>query len=625
MEKQIRGVSNRFLDINLDEATWKEFSLEDRIWREYLGGKGLGLKLFYDRLGDRLSGIDPLAGDNLLIFVTGGFVGSKGPCSARFSCVTKSPLTGIMASSSCGGPFGIALRTAGYDGVVVSGASAKPVSVEITDGGVDFRPAHDLWGSTTSRTQEALDLKSKDGACVIGPAGENGVLYANIASGHRFLGRGGFGAVMGAKNLKSLTARGGVYALEPARPEMWQTLIKKANRQIRRNPFIERFSKYGTAGNVNPCVDGGLMPVYNFRDRTDERARNISGEAMAEKYQTKPSTCKPCSVLCGHKGTYPDGYMNQIPEYETAGLFGPNIGNFDPDLIAPWNNLMNDLGMDTISAGATLSYAMEAGDRGLREPSLAFDRFDNIAAVLEDIACLRGEGKELSRGTRRLAAEYGGEDFAMHVKGLELSAYDPRGAVGQGLNYAVCNRGGCHLGAYPVSLEVLIGFLDPYTPRSKPFWVKYFENFFNALNSLPTCLFTAFGYVLETPVVKYTPRVLLSFFMTHTPAVAALLLDVRMISRFFSSFTGYDLSQSEMLKAGERIQVLERYMNTRMGITRKDDTLPGRFLKEGETRHAVKSTVPLEPMLDRFYKLRGYDENGIPKPALLRSLGIEGH
>ncbi len=153
--------------------------------------------------------------------------------------------------------------------------------------------------------------------------------------------------------------------------------------------------------------------------------------------------------------------------------------------------------------------------------------------------------------------------------------------------------------------------------------MKYFENFFNALNSLPTCLFTAFGYVLETPVVKYTPRVLLSFFMTHTPAVAALLLDVRMISQLFSTFTGYELSQEQMLKAGERIQVLERYMNTRMGITRKDDTLPDRFLTEGDTRHAVKSTVPLEPMLDKFYKLRGYDENGIPRPALLRKLGID--
>ncbi len=452
MAKLIKGVSNRFLEINLDDSSWREFSLEERIWREYLGGKGVGLKLFYDRLGDRLDRVDPLGKENLLVFVTGGFVGSKGPCSARFSCVTKSPLTGIMASASCGGPFGIALRTAGYDGAVVTGSSQAPVMVEISDGEVLFQPAGEHWGGTTSAVQAALDLKSKDGACVIGPAGENGVLYANIASGHRFLGRGGFGAVMGAKGLKCLTARGGAYTLEAARPEKWQALVKKANRQIRKNPFIERFSKYGTAGNVNPCVDGGLMPVYNFRDRTDERARNISGEAMAEKYQTKPSTCKPCSVLCGHKGTYPDGSMNQIPEYETAGLFGPNIGNFDPDLIAPWNNLMNDLGMDTISAGATLSYVMEAGVRGLMKTRLAFDRFDNIAAVLEDIAYQRGEGKELSRGTRRLAEDHGGAEFAMHVKGLELSAYDPRGAVGQGLNYAVCNRGGCHLGAYPVSL-----------------------------------------------------------------------------------------------------------------------------------------------------------------------------
>lgn len=210
----------------------------------------------------------------------------------------------------------------------------------------------------------------------------------------------------------------------------------------------------------------------------------------------------------------------------------------------------------------------------------------------------------------------------MHVKGMELSAYDPRGAVGQGLNYAVCNRGGCHLGAYPVSLEILMGFLDPYTPRSKPFWVRYFENFFNALNSLPTCLFTAFGYVLETPVVKFTPKPLLKFFMQNTPHVAALLLDVRIISRFFSVYTGRSLSQGQMLRAGERIQVLERYMNTRMGIRRADDTLPGRFLSEGETKHGVKSTVPLEGMLEKFYRIRGYDQEGIPSAVLLKKLGI---
>jgi len=620
--KTITGVSNKFLDIDLTSELWSVFSLDESLWRDYLGGKGLALKIYYDRMGQTLNDIDALGADNLLVFHTGAYVGSKGPCSARFACVSKSPLTGIMTSSSCGGPFGIALRTAGYDGVVIKGASEIPVNVVIEHNSVTFVNAEDLWGETTSSVQKKLDLNYKDGACVIGPAGENLVGFANIASGHRFLGRGGMGAVMGSKKLKALTAKGGAYSLNASQPEKWKKLVKKANKLIKRNEFAGKFGKFGTNGNVNPCVDGGLMPVYNFRDRTDERAHLVSGEAMAELYKTKHSPCRACTVLCGHKGTYPDGKVKQIPEYETIGLFGPNIGNFNPDRIADWNDKMNDLGMDTISAGATISYVMEAGEKGLLPTSLRFDYFKNIGQILEEMATRKGEGAALSDGVRILAEKYGGSEFAMHVKGLEISAYDPRGAVGQGLNYAVCNRGGCHLGAYPVSLEILMGFINPYSSRSKAFWVAYFENFFNVLNSLPTCLFTAFGYILETPVVKYIPKPILGFFMLNTPFIASLLLDVRMISRFYTTFTGRPLSQGQMLKAGERIQVLERYMNTQMGISRKDDTLPGRFLNEGDTKHPVKSTVPLERMLKKFYSIRAYDDNGIPTESLLRKLGI---
>jgi aldehyde:ferredoxin oxidoreductase len=281
------------------------------------------------------------------------------------------------------------------------------------------------------------------------------------------------------------------------------------------------------------------------------------------------------------------------------------------------------MGIDTISAGTTLSYVMEAGEKGLIKTKLTFGSPEGVYETLEDIAYRRGQGDELANGVRWLSEKYGGNEFAMQVKGMEMSAYDPRGSWGQGLAYATANRGGHHLSAFLVAQEVFFHFLNPYTTRAKVQFVCFFESLFSAINSLNTCIFTPYAFILESAVAKYTPNPLLSFIMQNMPGLALKLIDVSMYSKFFEAITGIKLSSNDMLKAGHRIHTLERYMNTREGISRKDDTLPERYLKEGRANDPKKRTVPLEKMIVKYYKRRGYDDNGIPTQKTLKKFGID--
>jgi aldehyde:ferredoxin oxidoreductase len=618
----IVGTSNRVLEINLSDRTSQvvTISAEDR--QHYLGGKGLGLKLIQDRLRP---GVDPLGPDNLLVFMMGVMMGTGAPCSGRFAALTKSPLTGILLSSSCGGPFGMALKTAGYDGLIIGGQSKTPIYLKIDGDHVAFEDASALWGLDTQQTQAKLTDGKKSGVMAIGPAGENRVLFANVASGHRFLGRGGMGAVMGAKNLKAVVALGGRYKIQPHDPTRFKAVSRKAGRQVDANHFTgHAYRNFGTAANVNLCNQGGILPVSNFREGTHPRAGEVSGETMQKKYNTRPSTCLPCKILCGHKGTYPDGSVRQIPEYETTSLLGPNIGVFDTGKISEWNDLCGAMGLDTISTGATLAWVMEAGERNLRPTDLSFGSPDGIADTIRAIAHRQGQGDELAQGTRWLSAKYGGADFAIQIKGLDMAGYDPRGAWGQGLSYAVANRGACHLSATTFALEVFMGFLNPYTTRAKAHFVRFFENLFAAVNSLHVCQFTAFAYVLEEPIVKYTPKGMLRLTMQYLPRLAQKLIFIPTLTGLYNSVTGLSLSQAQFLAAGERIHTLERLMNTREGISRKDDTLPVRFLREGRACDPRKRTVPLESMLDAYYRLRGFDSRGIPKTETLSRLGLTG-
>lgn len=616
---QIIASSNLILEVDLTKRQFSQFEVTRQDRRLYLGGKGLGLKYLYDRL---TPGIDPLSPDNILVFMMGIYMGSKATCSGRFSGLTKSPLTGIIVHSSCGGPFGMALKTAGYEGLIISGSSDAPIYLEIEKGLVKFKEASHLMGMDTPQTQAALEMGKKDGALVIGPAGENLVRFANIASAQRYLGRGGMGAVMGSKNLKAILARGGAYQIIPDDSMMFKKVFTKATKRINNNYYMGfQFRNYGTSTNVRLSNQTGILPVENFQRGNSPLAENVSGERMQEQFNSKPSTCQPCSILCGHKGTYPDG-EHKIPEYETNMMLGPNTGNFDPLMIAEWNDLCGNLGMDSISAGGTLAYTMEATQKGLMKTSLKFGSPEGISQMLQDIAYRRGIGADLANGSRWLAQKYGGMDYAIQVKGLEVAAYDPRGAWGQGLSYAVANRGGCHVTAGVFTMETYFKFFDPFSTRAKAKAVRFLEDYISAINSMHTCAFTAYAYILESPLVKLVPLPLIAFFMQYLPDIALSFVNTSVYTSFFQAVSGIHLTRKEFLEVGKRINVLERWMNTREGVSRQDDTLPGRFLNETRECAPDDKPMPLEKMLVEYYHLRRYDEQGVPGKKLLQELKI---
>ena len=621
--KKIIGTSNRLLEINLSKQSIKVTKIDPKEREMYLGGKGLGMKILYDRMKP---GIDPLSEDNILAVMMGVFIGTGAACTGRWDAVTKSPLTNIMVSSSCGGPFGLAFKTAGYDGLLISGKADKPVYIKIDDKGASIEDASEIWGKDTDETQEYFNLGKKDGAMVIGTAGENLVKYANVKSGHRFLGRGGIGAVLGSKNIKAVIAFGGQYKIVPKNEEEFKKLKKKSNKFINANHTTsDLYRNYGTASHVNACNESNILPVNNFQDGQHEKALQISGEMYKVKHDNKFSSCQNCTILCGHKGTFDGGKTLQIPEYETIGLMGSNLGNYDTTKLAEWNTLCGVLGLDTISTGTTLSYVMEASEKGLMKTELKFESPEGVEEIINAIAKREGIGDDIANGTRWLSEKYGGREFAMQVKGMELSAYDPRGAWGQGLSYAVANRGGCHLSAPVFSMEAIMHFLNPYTTKYKPKFVDYFENMFAAINSLHTCEFTTYAYMLEPFIAKTTPKKMLGFLMQNAAELALGLMDVSVYSDLYQAISGIELSQKGMFLAGRRTHILERYMNTLEGISRKDDTLPRRLLKEGRLSDEKNRVVPLEKMLGKYYKMKGYDDNGIPTEATLEELGIEVH
>jgi len=618
MMQEIVGTSNRVLEVDLSERKSSVYNVDPVELKLYLGGKGLALKLLYDRMAPR---VDPLGEENMIAVMTGVFMGTGAPCSGRFAAVTKSPLTGIMTSCSCGGPFGMALKTSGWDGLIIKGRADKPVYLYIDSKGAQFREAKKLWGQDTHEVQESLKDEGK-GIMAIGPAGENLVRFANVASGHRFLGRGGMGAVMGSKNLKAVVALGGEFRIVPVNKKKFDKTKTKATKFINNNDVSSvTYRNFGTNANVNLNNAGGILPVRNFTGGSHGEAHKISGETMAEKFKTTYSTCKPCTILCGHKGNI-GGKTRQVPEYETIGLMGANLEIFDPVQIADWNDICSLMGMDTITAGGTLAWAMEATEKGLFKSDMKFGSPEGVSKALMDMAHMRGIGKDLAMGSRFCSKKYGGEDFAIQVKGLEMAAYDPRGAFGQALSYAVANRGACHLSSTSFGLEVYLDLISAQSYNSKASLVKYQEDIYSAINSLQTCVFTVFPYELETPLMKLMPRFMLKLCMNLMAGVALRLVDVSLWPEFWSSVTGKRLGITAFLRAGTRVHVLERLMNTREGISRKDDILPSRLLNEHRKCDDREIAIPLEKMLNRYYFVRGYDKNGVPRNSTLRRLKI---
>jgi len=632
MESRYSGYAGCVLTVDLTSRQVSTYPWTDRDRELYLGGKVMAAKIMYDTVGPE---VEPFSPDNPLVVTTGPLTGTGAPSSSRFNISTLSPLTNLLASSNCGGNFGFHLKKAGFDGIVITGKSSEPVWIEIDEGEVVFHDARELWGKTTGETQEALPKNA--GKMVIGPAGENLVLYASIVSQERVAGRAGVGAVMGSKNLKAVTARGTKKAALHDEAKA-REVFKKWVKALREHPLTGvQLPQLGTAALVAPMHFNKILATRNFASGRFDEFEAVSGEVLREKHLVKNRGCITCPIQCG-RVVEVDGKEVKGPELETLGLLGPNLENSNLELILEWNYLLDELGMDTISAGSTIGFAMELNEKGLWDNGLSFGEAEGLSEVFRQIAYREGIGDLLADGTRRLSERFGGKEFAIHSKGLELSAYEPRYSVGMGLGYATSNRGGCHLnGGYLVLLEGLALNIDPLTTNSKAALTILFQNIMEAVSAGGNCLFTCYlampAFMLQD-ANSWLTRWINGIFTRHGPLMGAVAKMPGWMMPFhlpglwhtqaLSAATGMKMTFGRFKEIGERGYNLERIFNAKRGVTALDDALPERLTKEPQDPDVPESRVPLEALKKDYYKLRGWDSNGLPKPQKLRKLGLMG-
>jgi aldehyde:ferredoxin oxidoreductase len=603
----MNGYMGKILEVDLNTSRLADRSIDEKTARKFLGGKGLGLTIIYDELKPD---VDPLGPDNIIVFATGPATGTSFPTGGRYHVMAmKSPLTGSIGSSNSGGRWGPLLKAAGYDAIVVRGASDAPVYLRIIDGNAELVDAPGLWGKTTFSTTDEIVAEAGHNASVacIGPAGENlAAISCIVNDNYRAAGRTGMGAVMGSKKLKAIAVYG-TGKVTVAKPDEMKEQVKSALQKLKENPVTGTgggLQTYGTAVLVNVLNEQGAYPARNFQTGYFPDADKQSGETLAEKYLVGKKACWGCPIGCGRSTSVPDGAFSvtrgEGPEYETIFAFGSDCGITELDAITKANHLCNELGLDTISTGATIACAMELVENGkipesrLHGLNLAFG---NAGAMVEAVwmtAYRAGIGCDLALGSLALAEKYGAPELSMTAKGLEIPAYDPRAIQGIGLNYATANRGGCHVSGYTISPEIL-GLpekLDPYTTEGKAQWVKTFQDFTSVVNSSVVCLFNTFALGL--------------------PDYAGML----------SCITGWDLNDQELLMIGERVTNLERLILNRYGFDEKDDTLPERLTSEPMPDGPASGQVSqLSAMLPEYYELRGW-EHGTPGSEKLRELGL---
>lgn len=632
MSTEYCGYCGKVIKIDLTSQTVSEYPFSDKEREMFLGGKIMAAKIVYDHIDKK---IDPFSPENPIVITTGPLNALGAPCSSRFNTSTISPLTGYYTSSNCGGNFGMSLKRAGYDAVIIVGKCAGKTYLRITADGVEFKDATPYWGMKTGEAQSAIPDKGEK--FVIGPAGENLVRYACVVSNERAAGRGGVGAVFGSKNLKGIVAYGNVtpkiYDVEGFKKvnEEWTARLKK-------HPTTGvQLPELGTAGLVTTMHAKNMLATNNYRSGKYDKFEDVCGETLKDDYLVRNSGCVTCPIRCARVVRVEDKEVKG-PEVETIGLFGPNILNNNLQSILDWNYEMDELGMDTISCGNTLSFAMELNEKGMWDNGLSFGKTDNISEILDDIAHRRGVGNELAEGSKRLAEKYGGKEFAMQAKGMELAAYEPRGAVGQGLGYAVANRGGCHLnGGYLVVLEGLGLSVNPYTTHGKGALCAMFQDLMEACSAGGNCLFTTYaffpmflmskpnGVVTRTVNKVMTELGLAVRLILRIPTAVAIHMPFNMLphTKAIEKATGMKMNFGKFLRIGERGYNLERLIDVKLGVSAKDDDLPERLKSELQIATNPKSRVPLEKLRAKYYKARFWDKDGRPTKKLIKRLGLE--
>ncbi len=591
------------LRINLTERIITKERFPEESANLYIGGRGLATKMLVDEVDPN---VDALSPENRLYFATGPLTNTTAPTGGRYMVITKSPLTNLVASSNSGGFFGARMKKAGYDILVFEGRSEKPVYLYIDEETAELRDASHLWGKRVWETTDILleenGNKRASVAC-IGPAGESLSLMASIMNDkNRAAGRSGVGAVMGSKNLKAVVAWGAKHSPIADEAQMREAVKEKIAMIKAHGVTGQGLPAFGTKVLDNIINESGLYPTRNFQEDQFSGVASMSGEALVDKYLVKNSSCYACPIGCGRVVELPNGMKGEGPEYETGWAFGPACGIDDLNAITEANFICNDLGFDTISAGVTISAAMELYEKGFipdedlgKGPKLKFGTTEALAWYLKVMASREGIGELMTQGSYRLAAAYGHPELSMSVKKQELPAYDPRGVQGHGLGYATSNRGGCHVRQYLISPEIL-GVpekLDPQSIEGKPQWVITFQDLTAVIDSAGLCLFTSFAL--------------------GAPDYADLL----------NAALGQNWSAEDILKIGERVWNLERTFNLDAGLDPADDTLPPRLLEDPISDGPNKGYVNrLSEMLPIYYEIRGWNSQGIPSEAKLKELSM---
>ncbi len=578
-------------------------------WVEkYIGARGLGVRYVLEAGPE----VDPLGPDNVLCFMNGPLTGSEASMSGRWACVTKSPLTGTVTDSHQGGWSGARLRWAGFDGLVFEGRSAHPVYAFIENGEIELRDASEVWGrgihETVAFFQKRYGKKNLS-VNAIGQAGERGNRFAAwVNEDDRAFGRGGTGAVGGAKNLKAIVIRAGLAKSDVDDPDRWKAVRREALDTIRdevniTSPRKGGLSVYGTNVLMNVTNRIGALGTRNSQTTSfGDRAEAISGEHVKETILTNDPTCHACPVACKKEVEVKEGPWKGLRmesvEYEPAWSLGSNCDNDDVNAIAKLIDQSNDYGFDPIELGNVLSMYMEATERGyVKGDGLAWGDTEAMVRLTDAIGLCEGEGQPLAEGVARAAAALGHPELAMHAKGQSVPAYDPRGLKGMGLGYATSNRGACHLRAYVAAAElgVVPGEAEPLDPlewRGKGELVKIFQDLHAFSDSLDLCKFSAFA----EGAGEYADQYAVAMGRAFTP--------------------------DDVMAAGERIYNLERHYNNRAGFREGSDTLPARFTEEASTEPGSKGHVSeLAPMLEEYYAVRGWQDGVVPD-AKLRELGV---
>ncbi|WP_240986600.1 aldehyde ferredoxin oxidoreductase family protein [Acididesulfobacillus acetoxydans] len=582
----MKGFFGKLLRIDLTRKTYVQELIPDEVFFRYLGGKGLGSYLL---LKEVPGGVDPLSADNKLIFVVGPATGVDMWGSSRYGAYSKSPQTGFYGESYAGGKVAPQIHGTGYDAIILQGVSADPVFLEINETAVIFHAAAHLWGKDTYTTEDEVLAQvgvPQAQAVVIGPAGENLVRFACIENNYwRSAGRTGMGAVMGSKRVKGIVFYGGA-ACEIAEPERVKTLLKNIAAKAKNNAGVKNYQKYGTTQMVKTMNLAETFPTQYWSEGVYEHWPEISGDSLLEKQEVKTTACPHCFLACGklskvrsgrHQGLKVEG-----PEYETIFAFGGLCQISDLAEIIHLNDLCDRLGMDTITAANLAAFTMEAVKMGKIEAELAYGDAAAVAALLYDIAGRRGLGAVLAQGIKQAAQVWHMEDMAIHVKGLEPPGYDPRVLKGMGLAYATSTRGACHLRATFYKAE-LGGLIDPGIVEGKAELFIDFENRLTLFNTQILCVF-------------YRDLIL-------WPDLVQLVKGI----------TGRDCTQAELEAAANRIVTLTRVFNAREGATKDLDTLPARLFREPINEGANRITPKeLQYMVDNYYRLRGWDDQGYP-------------